>query len=328
MIRRDTTASDTKQRNAAHVIRFAPRLTPRFMLVAVALAALILAPLAARLLSNQYLLSLATTATIFALAAVSLQLIVGQGGLVSFGHAAFLGIGAYAPLILGVAGWPDAAQSIPVAMLASAGFALATGAVALRTRGVTFIMITLAFAQMAYFVAGALAAFGGDDGAPLDRPLLFGTPALSNPTAFHALALTLLVAMALLLRRLVASPFGRALAAARQSELRAIACGINVTRLRLVAYTIAGALCGLAGWLLGVHSEFVSPAFMEWRNSGELLVMVILGGAATPEGAALGAVGFILIEEISSGLTDHWRLLAGPAIVLFVLLRRRTPRLA
>jgi ABC-type branched-subunit amino acid transport system permease subunit len=129
----------------------------RFIMVAVVLAALVLAPPAARLLGNQYLLSLATTATIFALAAASLQLIVGQGGLVSFGHAAYLGIGAYAPLILGAAGWPDAALSVPVAMLVSGGFALATGAVALRTRGVTFIMITLAFAQMAYFVAGALA---------------------------------------------------------------------------------------------------------------------------------------------------------------------------
>jgi branched-chain amino acid transport system permease protein len=320
MMGRDTEERDTKGRDPAQVIRFT--------LVAVALGALVLAPLAARLLGNQYLLSLATTATIFALAAASLQLVVGQGGLVSFGHAAFLGIGAYAPLILGAAGWPDATLSVPVAMLASAGFALATGAVALRTRGVTFIMITLAFAQMAYFVAGALAAFGGDDGSPLDRPTLFGMPALSDRVAFHALAVTLLVATVLLLRRLVASPFGRALAASRQSEVRAIACGISVARVRLVAYTVAGALCGLAGWLLGVHSEFVSPAFMDWRNSGELLVMVILGGAATPEGAALGAIGFVLIEEVSSSMTDHWRLLVGPAIVLFVLLRRRAPRFA
>ena len=318
--RRDTTERDTNRRDSAPVIRFG--------LVVAALGALVLAPFAARLLGNQYLLSLATTATIFALAAASLQLVVGQGGLVSFGHAVFLGIGAYVPLILGAAGCPDATQSLPVAMLASAGFALATGAVALRTRGVTFIMITLAFAQMAYFVAGALAAFGGDDGSPLDRPPLFGTPALSDRATFHALAVTLLVATVLLLRRLVASPFGRALAASRQSEVRAIACGISVARVRLVAYTVAGALCGLAGWLLGVHSQFVSPAFMDWRNSGELLVMAILGGAATPEGAALGAVAFILIEEVSSGVTEHWRLLAGPAIVLFVLLRRRVPRVA
>jgi branched-chain amino acid transport system permease protein len=300
----------------------------RSVMVAVALAALVLAPLAAHLLGDQYLLSLATTATIFALAAASLQLIVGQGGLVSFGHAAFLGIGAYAPLILGAAGWPDAALSVPAAMLVSGGFALATGAVALRTRGVTFIMITLAFAQMAYFVAGALAAFGGDDGSPLDRPLLFGVPALSNHAAFHAVALALLVGTVLLLRMLAASPFGRALAAARQSEVRAAACGINVTRVRLMAYAIAGALGGLAGWLLAVHSEYVSPAFMDWRNSGELLMMVILGGAATPEGAALGAIVLVLIEEVSSGITDHWRLIVGPAIVLFVLLRHRAARFA
>ncbi len=288
-----------------------------------ALAALIFAPLAASLLGNQYLLSLATTATIFAVAAASLQLIVGQAGMVSFGHAAFLGIGAYTPLILGAAGWTDAVLSVPIAMLASAGFALATGSVALRTRAVTFIMITLAFAQMAYFVAAALAMFGGDDGAPLDRPTLVGTAALSNHVAFHAFAVALLLGTVLLLRELAASPFGRALGAARQSEARASACGINVTRVRLTAYAIAGALGGLAGWLLGVHSEFVSPAFMDWRNSGELLIMVILGGAATPEGAALGAIGFIAIEEVLSARTEHWRLLAGPAIVLFVLLRHR-----
>jgi branched-chain amino acid transport system permease protein len=176
---------------------------------------------------------------------------------------------------------------------------------------------------MAYFVAGALALFGGDDGAPLDRPLLFGTSALSNHVAFHALAVALLLLTLLLLRLLAASRFGRALAAARQSEARLIASGISVTRVRLTACTTAGALGGLAGWLLGVHSEFVSPAFMDWRNSGELLVMVILGGAATAEGAALGAIGFILVEEVSSGLTEHWRLIVGPAIVLFVLLRRR-----
>ncbi len=211
-------------------------------MVAVVLAALVLAPPAARLLGNQYLLSLATTATIFALAAASLQLIVGQGGLVSFGHAAYLGIGAYAPLILGAAGCPDAALSVPVAMLVSGGFALATGAVALRTRGVTFIMITLAFAQMAYFVAGALAEFGGDDGSPLNRPSLFGMQALVNHATFHAVAVALLVATVLLLRMLAASPFGRALAALRQSEARATACGISVTRVRLIAYTIAGSL--------------------------------------------------------------------------------------
>lgn len=287
------------------------------------LAMLVIAPLAAGLVGNAYLLSLATTATIFALAAVSLQLIVGQGGMVSFGHAAFLGIGAYTPLILGAVGGTDAAVSIPTAMLASGGFALVTGMVALRTRGVTFIMITLAFAQMIYFVAGALAAFGGDDGSPLDRPLLFGTDTLSHRALFHTLAVVLLMGGVLLLRWLAGSPFGRALVAARQSELRATACGIDVVRVRLIALTIAGALAGLAGWLLGVHSEFVSPGFMDWRMSGELLVMVILGGAASPEGAALGAVGFILIEEVSSGFTEHWRLLVGPAIVLFVLLRHR-----
>ena len=142
-----------------------------------------------------------------------------------------------------------------VAILAAAAFAFITGAIALRTRGVTFIMITLAFAQMAYFVAGALALFGGDDGSPLDRPSLLGTNALANRATFHGLAVALLLLTLLLLRVLVASRFGRALSAARQSEARVTASGISVARVRLTAYTIAGALGGVAGWLLGVHSE-------------------------------------------------------------------------
>ena len=231
----------------------------RLILVAVALAALVLAPAAARLLGNQYLLSLATTATIFALAAASLQLIVGQSGLVSFGHAAYLGIGAYAPLILGAAGWPDAALSVPVAMLVSGGFALATGAVALRTRGVTFIMITLAFAQMAYFVAGALAEFGGDDGSPLNRPSLFGMQALFNHATFHAIAVALLVATVLLLRMLAAPrPFGPCLGRGTAETRRGrppAAASVSERRVRLIAYYRSPVLlAGLAeGWLLGVH---------------------------------------------------------------------------
>lgn len=300
----------------------------RFSLSGLALTALVLAPVAASLLGNPYLLSLAGTATIYALAAASLQLIVGQGGLVSFGHAAFLGIGAYAPLALATAGSDEALLSLPLAVLAAAVFALVTGAIALRTRGVTFIMITLAFAQMAYFVAGALALFGGDDGSPLDRPLLLGTNALANRAVFHGLAVGLLLLTLLLLRTLSASRFGRTLAAARQSEARVTASGFSVAHVRLIAYTVAGAFGGVAGWLLGVHSEFVSPAFMDWRNSGELLVMVVLGGPATPEGAALGAIGFVVVEELASGLTEHWRLVVGPAIVLFVLLARRRRRFA
>jgi branched-chain amino acid transport system permease protein len=300
----------------------------RLIVAGVALTLLAAAPLAAAALHNPYVLSLATRAAILGVAAVSLQLIVGYGGLVSFGHAAFLGIGAYAVPMLAAVGLDDAVVSLPVAMAAAGGFALATGWVALRTSGVTFIMITLAFAQMAYFIAQSLAAFGGDDGTPLDRtPPVFGSPVLEYRPAFHLVALAVLVGLVLMVRALGASRFGRALRAARQSEARVVTSGIDVRLVRLIAYALAGASGGIAGWLLAVHSDFVSPALLEWRNSGELLVMVILGGL-TPEGAALGAVALVLLQEALAGLTDHWRLILGPAIVLFVLLRGRLWRTA
>lgn len=295
-------------------------------LAAVVAAALFLllaaAPLAARLLGNDYLLALATRAAVFAVAAVSLQFLVGFAGLVSFGHAAFLGIGAYTLLMLGSVGLDEAALSLPVAVIAAAGFAWPTGWVALRTRGVTFIMITLAFGQMAYFAAESLAAYGGDDGMPLDRaPPLIGTGLLGRAVLFHAFVLVLLAGAVLAARRLGASRFGRVLRAARDNPARVSALGFDVVHARRVAYAIAGGAGGLAGWLLAVTTGFVSPALLDWRLAGQLLVMVILGGVATPEGAALGAVGLVLTEEALSAASEHGRIVLGALLLAFALLR-------
>ncbi len=287
------------------------------------LAALALAPIAARALAYPYLVSLAGRATILAAAAVSLQLVVGLAGLVSLGHAAFLGIGAYAALALATMGLNEAAVSLPVGIAGAAAFALGTGRLALRTRGVTFIMITLAFAQMAYFVAQSFEVLDGDDGAPLDPPRLLGTSVLDEPATLNALALIVLALLVPGSRILAASRFGRVLRAATESEARATAAGFDVRRTRLAAYVLAGAAGGLAGWLLAVHAGFVSPAMLEWRLSGELLVMVILGGVARPEGAAIGAVAVVAAEEVLSGLTSHWRLIFGPLVIALVLLRGR-----
>jgi branched-chain amino acid transport system permease protein len=293
-----------------------------------ALAALLLlllaaAPLAASTSGNLYLLALATRAAVFAIAAVSLQVVVGQAGLPSLGHAAFLGIGAYALLMLADAGLDDAAVSLPVAILAAAAFALPTGWVALRTRGVTFLMVTLAFGQMAYFLAESLAAFGGDDGASLDRaPPLFGTHLLARPVALHAVVLVLLVAAVLASRRFAASRFGRVLLAAREAPERVAALGFDVGRVRLAAYAVAGGAGGLAGWLLAVASGFVSPSLLNWRLAGELLVMVILGGVATPEGAACGAVLLIGAEEALAAASEHGRMALGALLLGAALLAR------
>ncbi len=288
------------------------------------LLVLVAAPVAARLAGNAYLLSLATRAATLGMAAVSLQFVVGYGGLLSLGHAAFLGIGAYVVLALAGFGLDEAAISLPAAALAAALFAWPTGWVALRARGVGLLMVTLAFGQMAYFAAGALAAYGGDDGMALDRvPPLLGTAMLGNPLALHALALGGLLASVLGARALGAARFGRVLRAARDNPARAAALGFDVVGVRLAAYVLAGAGAGVAGWLLAAGSGFVSPAIMDWRMAGELLVMVILGGAAAPEGAAIGAVLLVLAQEGLAAFTEHGRLVLGALLLLAALARTR-----
>jgi branched-chain amino acid transport system permease protein len=298
----------------------------RVGLFAALLAVLALAPLAAWLAGNLYLLSLATRAASLGIAAVSLQFVVGYGGLLSLGHAAFLGIGAYVLLVLGSFGLDEAVISLPAAVLSAALFAWPTGWVALRARGIGLLMLTLAFGQMAYYAAGALAAYGGDDGMALERaPPLFGSSLLGNPLALHGLALAGLAGSVLGARALGASRFGRVLRAARDNSGRVASFGFDVTRVRLTAYVLAGAAAGLAGWLLAVGSGFVSPATLDWRMAGELLVMVIIGGPAAPEGAAIGAVFLVVVQEGLSAFTEHGRLALGALLLLAALakLRRR-----
>jgi branched-chain amino acid transport system permease protein len=286
-------------------------------------AALALFPLAAAYGAQSHLLTLATRVVIFAIAALSLDLILGYGALVSFGHAAFLGIGAYAVGMLGAHGIKDAALHLPVALVACGAFAALTGAISLRTKGVYFIMITLAFGQMAFFLAVSLAAYGGDDGMTLSgRSQLFGTAWIKSDQSFYYVALGCLLGAYLLCRSLIASRFGRVIRGARENPLRMAAIGFPLFRYQLVVYVIAGMLCGLAGFLLANQTEFVSPAYMTWQRSGELIVMVVLGGLGTLHGAVIGAAAFILLEEWLSGLTEHWKMIFGPFLVIVVLFAR------
>ncbi len=299
-------------------------------LVAAALAAVLLgAPLAVAMGFSGYLLVVATRGAVLAIAAVSLQFMLGFGGLVSFGQAAVVGVGAYAVL---VADGADAAWVLPAAMLAAAAFAGVTGLISLRTQGVTYIMITLAFGQMAYFVAQAWAPLGGDDGMALEgRSPLFGTGALAGRFGFHAAVVAALLAWGLVLWMLAQSGFGRALRASAGNAARAAALGFDVVRLRLGATVVGGAGGGLAGFFLANSSEFVSPAVLDWRGSGHLLVMVILGSrgglgrsvAGRLVGAAAAAVGLIAAEEGLATVTPHGGLLLGPALVLAALAGRR-----
>jgi branched-chain amino acid transport system permease protein len=268
-------------------------------------------------------LTLLARGMILAMAAVGLSLLVGGAGLVSLGHAAMLGFGAYAVVVLDDARITEALVVAPTAIAAAAGFALLTGAVAIRTSGVHFIMITLAFGQMAFFTATSLAGYGGDDGYTLyGRNTLAGTRLLEDRLVFHYVCLALLALALLLGRVLLASRFGRVLRAARENPLRVQALGFNPFSYRLIAYGIAGGIAGLAGMLLANATEFVAPSYLAWQRSGDLLFMVILGGLGPLHGAVLGALAFVLLEEWLGHLTEHWRLIFGPLLVLAVLFLR------
>ncbi len=281
------------------------------------------APAFARHGGEGYILALVLRVMILGIAAMSLDLILGYGALISFGHAAFLGIGAYAVGILMSHGVGDASGQLAAALAASALFALVTGAISLRTKGVYFIMITLAFGQMLYFLATSLAAYGGDDGMTLPRKsLVLGTRILGEGHTFYYVVLACLVGAYLLCRAIVASRFGRVLRGTRENPVRMQAIGFNPLAYQLAAYVIAGALCGLAGFLLANQTEFVSPAFMTWQRSGELIVMVILGGLGSLHGAIIGAAAFVILEEVLSRITEMWKMIFGPMLVLVALFAR------
>ena len=280
-------------------------------------------PLLAPLAGGSYLVSLGSRVMIFAIAAVSLDVLVGYGALISFGHAAFVGLGAYAVGILSVYGITDALVSLPAALATSAAYAFLTGVVCLRTKGVYFIMITLAFGQMAFFTASSLAPFGGDDGLTIAaRNTVAGFALLRNEGAFYYVVLSCLLATYLFCRALVGSRFGRVVRGAKENPVRVATLGFDVYRFQLATYVIAGALAGLAGFLLANATEFVSPAYMSWQRSGELIVMVLLGGLGTLDGAIIGAAAYLLTEEWLSGVTEHWKVIFGPVLVLIVLFAR------
>jgi len=269
------------------------------------------------------LLNLVDRIMIFAVAALALDLLVGYGALISFGHAAFIGLGAYAVGILSAHGIGEGLVALPASLAIGALFALVTGIVCLRTRGVYFIMITLAFGQMAFFTASSLAPYGGDDGLTIvQRSTFAGLAVLANDRVFYYFVLLCLFATYALCRALVVSRFGRVVRGAKENPVRMATLGYEVFRFQLVIYVIAGALGGLSGFLLANATEFVSPAYMSWQRSGELIVMLILGGLGSLDGAIVGTAAYLLLEEWLSGLTEHWKVIFGPLLVLVTLFGR------
>ena len=289
------------------------------LLVLVALAAL-------PLFAGEYLQAFVLKIVILAIFALSLHLLVGATGLVSLGHAAFFGIGAYAAVLVAPTSGPG---SLPAMLAVSIGcaalYALFVGALSLRTRGVYFIMVTLAFAQMAYFVFHDTKIGGGSDGIYLNvKPALGGWLDLKNADQLFWFALALLALTYGLLALLLRSRFGHALAGIRLNEQRMRAAGFRTYGYKLAAFVIAGALAGLAGFLVAVRDGYVNPEMLSWHESGAVLLMLILGGLGHLRGAVLGALAFTLLKEFYSSynwvgpLADHWQLTLGVTIILLV----------
>ena len=297
--------------------------TPRNVMVAAVLVLLALVPVYCALTANTFLMSFFTRVLILGMAAISLNLIMGFGGMVSFGHAAYLGIGGYVFGILAKEGVTSGLIQWPAALLICGLFALAVGALSLRTRGVYFIMITLAFSQMAYYIAIALDRYGGDDGMAIQRRSQFGDLVnLNNRTFFYYLCFVLLLATVYLVWRLVNSRFGLVIQGARSNERRMRAIGFPTFRYKLVCFVIAGVICGLAGVLLANFSDFINPSAMNWIRSGDLIVMAVLGGMGTVLGPLIGAVAFLMLEEVLSRFTEFQGLILGPLLLAVALYAR------
>jgi branched-chain amino acid transport system permease protein len=298
----------------------------KLLFVIGAFAALALWPF----VGSAYGVDLVTKIMIYAIIALSLELLVGTTGLVCFGQAAFFGIGAYAAVLLtGDAGPASLAWLLPACVAAAALYALAVGALSLRTRGVYFIMVTLAFAQMAYYVVHDTPLGGGTDGIYLMAPPVLGPLDLGRPGAMYGLTLAALVATFGFLAVLLRSPFGRALAGIRVNEQRMRATGFSTYPYKLAAFTLSGGIAGLAGFLFAVKDGFVNPELLSWHLSGAVLVMIILGGLGHLRGALIGAFAYALLQEffkseaIFGDFAKHWHLGLGITIIASVALLPR-----
>jgi len=284
---------------------------------ALTVALLIVAPFI--IAGDAFYLDLLTRLLIIAIAVASLNLLVGCGGMISLGHAAYLGIGAYSVGIPAFYGIDNGFIHLGLALGCSAAFALITGAVCLRTRGLYFILITLAFSQMLYFTLVSIDQYGADDGLIIDRRSDFGALDLEHPMWFYYAVLTVLFACLFALHRITRARFGRVLFGAKHSEARMQSIGFDAYQYKLVCYVIAGVMCGAAGFLLGNFTHFISPEMMDWTRSAELLFMLVVGGAGALFAPVTGAGAFILLEEFLSGLSVHWHILFGLLLIALVL---------
>ncbi len=295
---------------------------------------LALVPFLAEAIGQAYWINIWTRILTLGLVAMSLNLIMGYGGMVSLGHAAYFGMGGYTVALIAfhvtekipLFGWAGSNEALvvwPIAMAVSGLLSLVLGALCLRTRGVYFIMLTLAFSQMLFFIVVALKYYGGDDGLAMTGRNTLAGMSLAKPMALYYVAFVVLLVAWALLTRITRSPFGRALQAGKINERRALALGIPVRRVQLIAFVIAGVLAGLGGALWANQLRIASPDMLHWMRSGELIMMVILGGLGSHMGAIVGAAALVLLEAWLAGLTEHWMLILGAILVLTVLFVRK-----
>jgi len=287
------------------------------------LVLLLIFPLVAPALNLEFYVSFVRRVLIFALAATSLNFILGYGGMVALGHAAFFGAGAYVVAILSAQGVMQALITWPAAIVVAGVLAFVIGLISLRTRGVYFIMITLAFAQMVFYLFISLRQYGGEDGINLSGPALFPGLNLADDKTFYYVVLVIVVACLWWLNRLIQARFGQALQGIRENEARMEALGYPVFRIKLLAFVIAGAMAGLAGALLAQHNQFVSPSLMHWTASANLIIMVIVGGIGLRYGGLVGAAVMLWLEEVLRLYTDYWHLPLGVLLLAIVLFAPR-----
>lgn len=282
-----------------------------------------LIPLLSVAFEDPFLLTLFTRIVIMAIAAVSLNLILGYGGMVSFGHAAYIGVGGYTVGILAFHGVHAAWIQWPLAVIISGLVAALIGLLSLRTKGIFFIMITLAFSQLVYYLGNGAFAYGGDDGLNIMKRSDFGGLLnLDHRPTFYYLCWVILLVSIFFVHRTVNSRFGMVLQGAKSNDRRMATIGFPVHRYQLTAFILAGMLCGLAGVLTATFTNFISPAMMHWSRSGDLIVMVVLGGMGSLFGPVFGTVAFLLLEEVLSSWTEYWKIVFGPILILVVLFAR------
>ena len=271
------------------------------------------------LIGQEFYVSFASRVLIMALAATSLNLVIGFGGMVSFGHAAFFGAGAYCVAVLAESGVTSAWLAWPVAIGVAGVLAVLIGVISLRTRGVYFIMITLAFAQMVFYLVVSLKTWGGDDGLPLLQRSTFGSLNLKDDSTFYFVVLAILSGVLFMLDRIAHSRFGRVIQSIRENEVRMEALGYPVFSFKLVCFALGGALAGLAGALMANQAGLASPNLLHWMQSGILMVMIVIGGVGSVFGGVVGAVLLLVCEEGFVEITPHWQIGLGVVLLAVVL---------